>query len=74
MVVRYSNLKEEVGDSIPVCETSYILGINLPSGQPPPVRWRWPVIGLLSPKKQMHDGGEHVVPVKESIYMQHKRN
>jgi hypothetical protein len=47
MVERYSNLKEEVGSSIPDYEISSLLDKkNLPGGQLPPVLWRWPV-GLL---------------------------
>ena len=34
---RYPNLKEEVGGSIPDCETSYVLDTNLPCGQLPHV-------------------------------------
>ena len=47
MVLRYPNLKEEVGGSFPNCEISSLLDRNLLGGQSHHVLWRWPV-GLLS--------------------------
>ena len=38
MVDRYSSLKEEVGGSIPDCEISSLLDINMLGGQFPHVR------------------------------------
>ena len=47
MVETYPNLKEEVGGSIPDCEVSSLLDINLSGGQLPPKLWRWH-IGMLT--------------------------
>ena len=46
-VLRYPNLKEEVGGSFPNCEISSLLDRNLLGGQSHHVLWCWPV-GLLS--------------------------
>ena len=51
---RYSNLKQEIGGSIPGREISYLLGKkNLSGGQMPPPLWCWHV-DYLSPKNNNH--------------------
>ena len=50
IVVRYPNLKEEVGGSFPAVKSFSLLIENLSGGQLPHVLWHWHV-GLLSPKK-----------------------
>ena len=49
-VGEYPNLKKEVGGSIPNCEISSLIDINLLGGQLPHVLWCWHA-GLV-PQKQ----------------------
>jgi hypothetical protein len=50
MMERYPNLKKKVCGSIPAVKSLLYVTENLPSGQLPPMLWRWP-IDLLSQKK-----------------------